>query len=92
MQFNLHDDHVLAAAKADTIANSRYDVTKARFLIGKIDVLDLNVAQSEKDQAKRGYVSALRQYWNYFYTIRQYTLFDFIEEKRLQQDFENIIE
>lgn len=92
MQFNLQDDQVLAAAKADTIANSRYDVTKARFLIGKIDVLDLNVAQTEKDRAKRSYVSALRQYWNYFYTIRQYTLFDFIEEKRLQQNFENIIE
>jgi outer membrane protein TolC len=88
MQFNLQDDQVLAAAKADTIANSRYDVTKARFLIGKIDVLDLNVAQSEKDQARRGYVASLREYWNYFYTIRQYTLYDFIENEKLTQDFD----
>lgn len=91
MQFNLQDDQVRAAAKADTIANSRYDVTKARFLIGKIDVLDLNVAQTEKDQARRGYVSALREYWDYFYTIRRYTLYDFIEDESLKQNFEDIV-
>lgn len=92
MQFNLQDDQVLAAAKADTIANSRYDVTKARFLIGKIDVLDLNVAQTEKDQAKRGYVAALREYWDYYYTIRQYTLYDFMDNEKLTQDYGLIIE
>ncbi|HYX08019.1 MAG TPA: TolC family protein [Bacteroidales bacterium] len=91
MRFNLQDDQLMIAAKADTIAQLRYDVTKQRFLIGKIDVLDLNVAQSEKDVAKRGYISALRNYWNYFYTLRQITLYDFISDKPLDTDFDQLL-
>ena len=34
MQFNLQDDQVRIASKADTIADLRYEVTKQRFLIG----------------------------------------------------------
>ena len=37
MRFNLQDDQVRIAAKADTIADFRYEVSKQRFLIGKID-------------------------------------------------------
>ena len=52
MQFNMQDDQLFIAAKSDTIAQKRYDLTKQRFLIGKVDVLDLNVSLSEKDAAK----------------------------------------
>ena len=61
MQFNLQDDQVAIASKADTIADLRYEVTKQRFLIGKIDVLDLNVALEEKDVARRGFVQAIEK-------------------------------
>lgn len=91
MQFNLQDDQLRIAAKADTIAQSRYEVTKQRFLIGKVDVLDLNVALSEKDQAKRGYLSALREYWSYFYNIRKLTLYDFEEDVPLSANFDNLV-
>jgi len=91
MQFNLQDDQVLIAAKADTIAQSRYDVTKQRFLIGKIDVLNLNDALREKDNSKHGYIEALRNYWNYFYSLRQLTLFNFVDNKPLEQDYEIIV-
>jgi outer membrane protein len=92
MQFNLQDDQVTVAAKADTIAQKRYDVTKQRFLIGKIAILDLNVAQSEKDQAKRGYISALRDYWNYYFLLRQLTLSDLANGADLKEDLEGLIE
>lgn len=87
MQFNLQDDQFLIAAKADTVAQLRYNVAKQRFLIGKIDVLDLNVALQEKDEAKRGYISALRNYWGYFYDIQQMTQYDFIKDETLTVDF-----
>jgi outer membrane protein TolC len=87
MQFNLQSEQLKIAAKADTIAQYRYDVTKQRFLIGKIDVLNLNDALKEKDNSKRGYIDALRSYWNYFYTLRQLTQYDFINEKPLLEDF-----
>lgn len=92
MQFNLQDDQFLIAAKSDTIAQKRYDMTKQRFLIGKVDVLDLNVALSEKDVAKTNYISALRKYWSNFYNLRKITLYDFIHDQSLDTDFDKLIE
>ena len=51
-QFNLQKNQVEIAAKSDTVAQKRYEVTKQRFLIGKIAVLDLNDADSEKTRTK----------------------------------------
>ncbi len=92
MQFNLQDDQLIIAAKSDTIAQKRYDMTKQRFLIGKVDVLDLNVALKEKDEAKKNYISALRQYWSNFYNLRKVTLYDFIKNNALDAEFEELIE
>ena len=90
-QFNLQKYQVEIAAKSDTVAMKRYEVTKQRFLIGKIAVLDLNDADSRKDQNKRAYVQALQDYWNFFYNIRSLTLFDFIKRKPLETDYDNLI-
>lgn len=92
MQFNLQDDQLLIAAKSDTIAQKRYDMTKQRFLIGKVDVLDLNVSLSEKDVAKTNYISALRKYWSNFYNLRKITLYDFIKDQSLDTDYDELIE
>ena len=92
MQFNMQDDQLLNAAKADTIAQLRYDVTKQRFLIGKIDVLDMNMALTDKDVAKRNYISALRTYWRYYYDIRHVTLFDFEKSQTLTEDFDGLLQ
>jgi outer membrane protein TolC len=91
MQFNMQDDQLRIASKADTIAELRYEVTKQRFLIGKISVLDLNVAQTEKDVAARSYLSALRLYWSNFYNLRALTLYDWIRDESLQQEFDVLI-
>ncbi len=91
MQFNLQDDQLKIASKADTIAQNRYEVTKQRFLIGKIDVLDLNVALEDKDVARRQFVQALRNYWDYFYELRTLTLYDWIRDERLEQDFNEVL-
>jgi outer membrane protein TolC len=88
----LQDDQLIIAAKSDTIAQKRYDMTKQRFLIGKVDVLDLNVSLSEKDVAKTNYIAALRQYWSNFYNLRKITLYDFIQGKSLDTDFDQLIE
>lgn len=92
MQFNLQDDQVHIAAKADTIAQNRYEVTKQRFLIGKIDVLDLNDSQTSKDKANTQYISALLNYWSFYYNLRILTLYDFYGDKKIQYDFTTLIE
>ncbi len=91
MQFNLQDDQVQIASKADTIADLRYEVTKQRFLIGKIDVLELKDALEEKDIARRGFVEALRNYWDYYYNLRGLTLYDWQLDMKLEEDLDQLL-
>jgi outer membrane protein TolC len=91
-QFNLQKSQVAIAALSDTVAMKRYEVTKQRFLIGKIAVLDLNDADTRKDQNRRAYVQSLQDYWNYFYNIRNLTLYDFINRKPLETDYDKLLQ
>lgn len=91
-QFNIQNDQVRIAAKSDTVAAKMFEVTKQRFLIGKIDVLELNNADTKKDQNKRSYIQALNNYWTYYYNMRALTLFDFITRKPLETDYDKLVE
>lgn len=62
---------------ADQVAQKRYEVSQNRYLIGKIDITNLNIALTEKDNAKQSYINALKSYWQAYYDLRRYTLFDF---------------
>jgi outer membrane protein TolC len=91
MQFNLQETQLQIATKADMIAQSRYNVTKERFLIGRIDVIELNIAQTERDNARTRYVSTMRNYWQFYYEMRKLSHYDFINNKPIEVDFESII-
>jgi len=91
-QFNLQSSQVGIAAKSDTVAMKMYEVTKQRFLIGKIAVLELNNADTKKDQNRRAYVQSLQNYWNYFYNLRNLTLYDFINRRPLETDYDKLLE
>ena len=65
------------STKADTVATRRFDVAKNRYVIGRIGIGELYIAQTEKDQALRQYVQALRGYWAAYYRLRRVTLYDF---------------
>ena len=91
-QFNLQKDQVAIAAKSDTVAQKRYEVTRQRFLIGKIAVLELNDADSRKDQNRRAYIQSLQNYWTYFYNLRELTLYDFLGKKEIETEFERLLE
>ena len=92
MQFNLQDDQLMIAAKSDTVATYRYEVAMKRFLIGKIDVLDLNVALEEKDLARRRYISAMREFWTFYFNIRRLTLYDYINNVPLSASYDELLE
>ncbi|MFN8549356.1 MAG: TolC family protein [Candidatus Eisenbacteria bacterium] len=70
-------DQLTIAAKADTVGTKRFEVAKNRYVIGKIGIADLYLAQSEKDAALEAYVQALRGYWLAYYELRRLTLYDF---------------
>jgi outer membrane protein len=91
-QFNLQRNQVAIAAKSDTVAMKRYEVTKQRFFIGKITVLELQDADTRKDQNRRAYVQALQNYWIYFYNIRSLALYDFLNRKPIETEYEKLLE
>lgn len=91
MRFNLLGKKFRIAAKSDTIAQIRYKVSMDRFIAGKISVLDLNTALSEKDAANNGYISSLREFWWYYYDLRRVALFDFEKGQDLGADYESLI-
>ena len=66
------------SAKADTVAAKRFEVAKNRYMIGRIGIDNLFIAQSEKDAALLAYVGALRGYWTAYYRLRRVTLHDFV--------------
>ncbi|MBW6490022.1 MAG: TolC family protein [Lentimicrobium sp.] len=90
MQFNMQRNQLAIAAKSDTVAVKRYEVTKQRYLIGKIGIIDLNLAQTEKDNAQQGYIAALSSYWRSFYELRKLTLYDFVAGRRILFNFDDI--
>jgi len=90
-RFNMQHDQVLIAAKADTVAQKGYDITKARYLIGKISITDLNIAQTEADNSKGNYISALWNYWLNYYQVRKLSLFDFERDRKIMVDFNDIL-
>lgn len=89
--FNLQASQVAIAAKSDTVAQKMFEVTKGRFMIGKIAVLELNNADTRKDQNRRAYVQSLQNYWNYFYNLRNLTLYDFVARKPLEADYDELL-
>jgi outer membrane protein TolC len=91
-QFNLQAEQVATAAKSDTVAMKMYEVTKQRFLIGKIEVLELNNADTKKDQNRRAYIQSLQNYWNYFYNLRSLALYDFLNKTPLETDYEKLLQ
>lgn len=85
-EFSQLQNQVQLAETSDEIADRRYDVAKNRYLIGKIDVTNLFIAQNEKDSARRSYIQALRNYWTGYYNLRRLTLYDFEENAPITVD------
>ena len=92
MEFNLQAEQVKNAAKADTVAQKGYEVTFQRFLIGKVDVIKLNIARNDLESARNAYIRAVRTYWNYYYRLRMLTLFDFVKKTNLTAEYDKIIQ
>lgn len=92
IEFNLQAEQVKTAGLADTVAQKGYEVALQRFLIGKVDVVKLNISRNDLETARRSYISAVRKYWNYYYTLRMKTLFDFVENDTLSAEYDKLLE
>ncbi len=87
--FEMLKSRLAVSQKSDEIGQKRFDLTRNRYLIGKVDIINLNQAQTEKDQARRNFIDSIRTYWQAYYDLRIRTLYDFENDQILfsNEDF-----
>jgi outer membrane protein TolC len=88
-QFELQRNQVLLGIRAFEVSQKRLAITRQRYLIGKIAIVDLNIAIREEDEARRSYMNNLRNYWLAHYEIRRLTMYDFKNNRPLIQEINN---
>lgn len=77
LQFNMQAKKVNIASLTDRRSSQRHSVAMKLFVMGRIGILDLMTAVSERNNAKRSFINAMRTYWSLYYTLRSITAYDF---------------
>ncbi|MBQ3206571.1 MAG: TolC family protein [Bacteroidales bacterium] len=90
-EFNNQKQQCMVSRRAMKVASERYELTMHRFREGNATVTDLNMAQTENDSALRQYINDISNYWTFYYTLRQYTLYDFIQGRDLEINVNEMI-
>jgi len=90
-QFNNQRRQCLVSRKAMLVAAERYEIAMHRFKEGTTSVTDLNLAYSENDSAIRQYINDISNFWIYYYSLRQQTLYDFISDRDIEIDINEMI-
>ena len=72
------------AKKAKEIAVKRYSIAKKRYILGKITITDLNIAQQEMDGAQITFLNSLEKFWTDYYILRRLTLYDFQKDEKIK--------
>jgi outer membrane protein TolC len=90
MNFKLQQRQLAISAKSDTVAQKGFDVSKQRYMIGKISITDLNVAMSDRDNSRISYILGLQNYWVNYFQIRKITMYDFKANSEISIDFEKM--
>ena len=92
LDFNLQQELVLGALRTSEISKESYSLTEKRFLSGSVDFLNLIASRKAWQQANENYIRALQNYWAIYYKVQQLTLYNFIDNTPLIQDFESILD
>lgn len=90
-KFNLQEKLVKGALKTSQIARESYEITQKRFLLGNLDYLQLNASRKSWQSAEEQYIQSLLNYWQLYYEVQKSSLFDFFNNKPLQEDFEKLM-
>lgn len=92
MEFNAQKMQCEVSRRANDIAEERFGLSVDNFAHGGLSVTELNTAQSEKDEAKRSYITNLYNYWDYYFNIRKISLYDYISDTNINAEFDKLIE
>lgn len=73
--------------EAMKLARLVYDQTRERFIIGKADISNLTLAANRRQETQRNYILAIKNYWQSYYRIRKFTLYDYDNNRPLTDNF-----
>ena len=82
--FDMLRSQLSLTAQADSIASEKYQIAQDRYVLGNLSITDLSIAFTEKDQAKRDFIDALRNIWAAYYRLRWLTLYDFEKGEKIK--------
>lgn len=86
--FNIQQRLVASALEALDLAETAYEQTKQRFIIGKADINSLTLSLNRQQDANKNYIASLQNYWLSYYKLRKLTLFDFETGMELSNKFD----
>ena len=72
--------NIRIAKMTDSVADKRFIIATKLYQTGKLSIAELNLAQNEKDNLRRAYVSSIRDFYNSLFFLRKLTLYDFEHE------------
>ena len=87
MQFNRQGSQCEVSHRAEAVGVDRYAAARERFLSGATSVTELNNAQAEMENADILYLQDLASWWQYYYDIRRMTLYDYLKQSRIDENF-----
>ena len=90
-RFNLQAYQLDVAARVDHTAERRAFIAQQMFLLERSTILELNNSVTERDSARRSYISALQSWWELYYQLRGITLFDFRQQIPITEDYQLLI-
>jgi outer membrane protein TolC len=85
-QYNIPSSQIVLMLKSIELASKRYEMSRERYISGKINFLEYSVAQTDKDNAQIQYLQTLQKCWTNYYQLRKLTLFDFVAGRRIEKD------
>lgn len=90
VQFNNQYAQCQIAKRAAQVAEESYQNAVDNFGNGAMSVTDLNALKSSRDNARLSYVNSVANYWNYYFTIRGLTLFDYATFTNISAEFDKL--
>ena len=90
-EFNMQMYQLNVASRLNYTAERRGEIAQRLFMLDRITVLELNNSITERDAARRSYISALQTYWRLYYMLRSVTLFDFRQGIPIVEDYRLLI-
>ncbi len=91
MQFNNQRSQCEISARAAQLAEESYQLALQNFGSGSMTMTQLDQLKDKRDNTLSTYVGNVANFWNYYFQIRQATLYDYVSGTDIIAEFDKLI-